>query len=80
MRPSLTSSLWNSFAGPLGSSFGHPLVGDTVYAGKRERYGMDGQALHASDLIFSHPITGEKIHVHAELPPVMEDLIGRLRR
>ncbi len=59
---------------------GHPLVGDTVYAGKRERYGMDGQALHASDLIFSHPITGEKIHVHAELPPVMEDLIGRLRR
>lgn len=59
---------------------GHPVVGDPLYAGKRETYGLTGQALHASDLIFMHPVTNEEIHVSCELPSHLEDLFQKLRK
>ncbi len=62
------------------SYIGHPVVGDPLYAGKRETHGLTGQALHASDLIFEHPVTGEKIHVSCELPQHLEDLFRKLRK
>jgi 23S rRNA pseudouridine1911/1915/1917 synthase len=39
------------------SSIGHPLIGDTLYAGRR---GLR-QALHAAKIEFPHPFTDEKI-------------------
>jgi 23S rRNA pseudouridine1911/1915/1917 synthase len=36
------------------SYIGHPLVGDTVYGRKKQKYGFEGQALHAMVLGFVH--------------------------
>jgi 23S rRNA pseudouridine1911/1915/1917 synthase len=49
---------------------GHPLVADSVYGGMQAA-GMSRQALHAEQLAFEHPITGQAMHFVAPLP---EDL------
>jgi tRNA pseudouridine65 synthase len=60
----------------------HPLIGDVRY-GKgehnrlfRERFGLHRLALHALELAFEHPETGEALRIAA---PVPEDLAGPLR-
>ncbi|HEV2852984.1 MAG TPA: pseudouridine synthase [Thermoanaerobaculia bacterium] len=60
----------------------HPLIGDVRY-GKgehnrlfRERFGLHRLALHALELAFPHPGTGEPLRITA---PVPEDLAGPLR-
>ena len=50
------------------SYIGHPVIADPVYAPNRRTYGLAGQALHASELRFIHPVTGEQIIVRAALP------------
>lgn len=49
------------------SHIGHPVVGDELYGGAKP-WLIDRQALHAAKLIFSHPITGKKISLEANLP------------
>ncbi len=46
---------------------GHPVVGDPVYGIKNAR-GMEGQALHAMQLVLCHPNTGEKMTFDAPVP------------
>lgn len=46
---------------------GHPLLGDTVYGGRRDK-GLDSQCLHARGLRFIHPATGEAVELWTELP------------
>lgn len=58
---------------------GHPVVADPVYAPRGETYGLHGQALHASALDFIHPVSGQAIHVEAELPDYFLELITRQR-
>ncbi|GHV06164.1 pseudouridine synthase [Clostridia bacterium] len=41
------------------SHIGHPVAGDTLYGAKE--IGTNGQLLHASELIFNHPRTNEKL-------------------
>jgi tRNA pseudouridine65 synthase len=60
----------------------HPLIGDVRY-GKgehnrmfRERFGLYRLALHAVELAFDHPETGERLRIVA---PVPEDLAEPLR-
>ncbi len=60
----------------------HPLIGDVRY-GKgehnrlfRERFGLHRLALHALELAFEHPRTGEPVRIVASVP---EDLAGPLR-
>jgi tRNA pseudouridine65 synthase len=60
----------------------HPLIGDVRY-GKgehnrlfRDRFGLHRLALHALELAFDHPETGEALRLVA---PVPEDLAGPLR-
>lgn len=60
----------------------HPIIGDVRY-GKgehnrlfRERFGLHRLALHALELKFDHPMTGERLRIVA---PVPEDLAGPLR-
>ena len=69
------------------ASIGHPLVGDPVYgrAPKQLRELLDQldfrrQALHAAELAFSHPVTGERLHFSAELPTDMRELIDEAAR
>lgn len=47
---------------------GHPIVGDPVYAQGRQAFGQSGQVLHASRLVFVHPVTQESIVVESPLP------------
>lgn len=62
----------------------HPIIGDTRY-GKgehnrlfRDRFGFHRLALHASDLTLRHPRTGERLHLHAALPPELTRLFEQL--
>ncbi len=58
---------------------GHPVVGDPVYGGKGERWGMTRQALHAFRLDFTHPGSGAPIAVEAPLPEDMARALDAVR-
>ena len=58
---------------------GHPLLGDEVYGhAKLPEKGLTGQCLHARELKFIHPRTGERIHLETELPDYFQDVLHRL--
>lgn len=61
------------------ASVHHPLVGDELYGHAKNRFGIQGQALHAKTLGFTHPTTGEWIQVDAPLPDYLENALRRLR-
>ncbi len=68
----------------------HPLIGDPVYGGRLKlprgvseavRDALQNfrrQALHASDLGFTHPLTGADLQFHAPLPDDMQVLLTAL--
>ena len=56
---------------------GHPLLGDTVYGGKKPVPGLAGQCLHAAQLTFTHPSTGERLAVEAPLPDWFTAVLNR---
>ena len=60
------------------ASIGHPLLGDGVYGAPCPEKGLEGQCLHARELKFIHPRTGEKMHLTTELPPWFTDVLSRL--
>ncbi len=57
---------------------GHPVLGDMVYGRKKPEKGLSGQCLHARELKFIHPGTGEPIELKTELPPYFIEVLGRL--
>ncbi len=57
---------------------GHPLVGDPMY-GRTGGLKMQGQALHAASLGFTHPTSGERLEFSAPVPADMEELLTYLR-
>lgn len=59
---------------------GHPLLGDMVYGAKKPERGLEGQCLHARELIFLHPRTGEAIHLSTELPEYFQQVLASLPR
>lgn len=61
------------------ASIGHPLVGDQIYGYKKQKFKIEGQALHAKTLGFIHPTTGEYIEFTSDLPEYFEGLIKKLR-
>lgn len=61
------------------ASIGHPLVGDQTYGFKKQKFKIEGQALHAKTLGFIHPSTGEYIEFTSDLPEYFEELIKKLR-
>jgi 23S rRNA pseudouridine1911/1915/1917 synthase len=61
---------------------GHPVVGDDTYrprSVKRLPLDVEGLALHAAELSFAHPATGERVTCTAPLPARMERLLTELR-
>jgi 23S rRNA pseudouridine1911/1915/1917 synthase len=67
------------------ASIGHPLLGDPAYGRTPkplrpvlERLGFARQALHAAELGFAHPVTGEIVQFRSDLPPDMAELIDQL--
>jgi 23S rRNA-/tRNA-specific pseudouridylate synthase len=75
------------------SSLGYPVVGDKLYGPDpmifvrfctealtdedRRRLRMPRQALHATELEFQHPSTGERMRFEAPLPSDMAAVLGR---
>ncbi len=71
---------------------GHPILGDAVYgAGFKASAGklpvsaqnalktLNRQALHACELGFEHPGSGEKMRFSSQLPADLQDLVDHLR-
>jgi len=58
----------------------HPIVGDMVYGHKKPELGLDSQCLHARELTFRHPRTGEPVTVSCPLPDYFEQVLTTLRR
>lgn len=56
---------------------GHPLLGDTVYGGRRDK-GLSTQCLHARGLKFIHPRTGQPVELWTELPDWFAEAMGKL--
>ena len=59
---------------------GHPLLGDEAYAsGKKSRFKLNGQCLHAKTLGFIHPKSKEYIETDAPLPEYFSHLLNVLK-
>ena len=54
-----------------------PVVGDPVYGVPEPALGR--QFLHASELAFEHPFTGERVEARSPLPSELEGYLQRLR-
>lgn len=47
---------------------GHPVAGDPVYGGRHRSPEPEGQCLHAKEIGFVHPLTGESLFFTSSLP------------
>jgi 23S rRNA pseudouridine1911/1915/1917 synthase len=61
-------------------SIGHPLVGDPVYGQRRPRLQLERPFLHAVELAFDHPRTGERVTYHSELAADLATRLATLGR
>jgi 23S rRNA pseudouridine1911/1915/1917 synthase len=61
------------------SSLGHPLLGDELYGDTKNKYGLQGQTLHAYLIGFHHPRDGRYIELTAPIPAYFTELLERLR-
>ncbi|OBR64971.1 RNA pseudouridine synthase [Paenibacillus oryzae] len=57
---------------------GYPMAGDPVY-GRSKTVDLNGQALHAAELGFTHPRSGERLHFTASLPDDFQHVMLSLR-
>ena len=58
------------------TAIGHPIVGDQTYGKRQSIANLSRQFLHASKLIFNHPISYEKISVTSRLPDDLQSAIS----
>ncbi len=58
---------------------GYPVVGDRIYGPRRQPLLPHRHFLHAQELVFTHPATGEKVTLTAPLPPDLKAVLTRLR-
>ncbi len=60
----------------------HTIVGDTLYGADptlAERLGVTRQWLHASELEFTHPVTGKHVQVTCDFPSDLQVALERLK-
>lgn len=60
-------------------AIGHPVVGDRDYDGGRPGIDPGRPFLHASELRFAHPVTGELVAVESPLPVELVRVLDRCR-
>lgn len=64
---------------------GHAVAGDNIYGNKklngelRQHHGLQRQFIHARELAFAHPITGEALRLKAKLPKDLSRVLKSLR-
>lgn len=61
------------------SYIGYPIIGDEVYSNGKNKWGINGQCLHAKSLKFKHPISGKELYVEAKLPKYFSDILNDLK-
>ena len=78
VRVALVTGLQNQIRVQF-SAIGHPVIGDRKYnlAESSERR-IARVALHAADLQFIHPRSGESVSIDSELPPDFQSLLQAL--
>lgn len=54
------------------ASIGHPLIGDPTYGQRRANLGLERPFLHAAELAFDHPATGERVTYTSPLAPDLQ--------
>ncbi len=54
------------------ASIGHPLIGDPTYSQRRPTLGLTRPFLHAAELAFVHPATGERVTFLSPLAPDLQ--------
>ncbi|MEX2654157.1 MAG: RluA family pseudouridine synthase [Acidimicrobiia bacterium] len=59
------------------AGIGHSVVGDRLY-GRRDPVSIGRLFLHAAQLRFVHPVTGEEMTIQSPLPPDLEGVLTRL--
>jgi 23S rRNA pseudouridine1911/1915/1917 synthase len=68
------------------AAIGHPVVGDDVYGERSyaqfvKKHGKPGRYfLHAAELKFTHPRTGESLHFRSPLPSELNSLLERIQK
>ena len=60
------------------ASLRHPILGDPVYGPKKCPFNLPGQMLHAGELGFIHPVTGEMMSFRKGLPEEFERILKHL--
>jgi 23S rRNA pseudouridine1911/1915/1917 synthase len=58
------------------AAIGLPVAGDGVYGVPEP--GLPRQFLHATELAFPHPVSGERVEVHSPLPPDLAEFLNRV--
>lgn len=63
----------------------HPIIGDTTHGDGphnkmfRQEFSSHRLLLHAAYLAFTHPVTGDKVEIHAPLDNEFESLLAKLK-
>lgn len=60
------------------ASIGHAVVGDDTYGGVRRSFTMHRPFLHARELAFFHPATGDEVVFHSPLPADLQAVLDTL--
>lgn len=60
------------------SEIGYPIVGDYTYSNGKNKFGVQGQMLHAYKIKFKHPTTHQEVEFTAELPEYFSKIIKEL--
>ena len=58
---------------------GCPVVGDRVYGFRKQRVTLKRHFLHAAELAFDHPTTGERMRFTSPLPAGLQNVMVKLR-
>lgn len=58
---------------------GHPILGDKTYGLKKEEFALAGQLLHAGEIAFIHPLSGEEVSFTAPLPDDFNKTLEKIR-
>jgi len=58
---------------------GHPILGDKTYGLKKEEFSLVGQLLHAGEIGFIHPSSGENVSFTAPLPEDFKKTLEKIQ-
>jgi len=61
------------------ASIGHPIAGDRVYGHRKQRLPLKRHFLHAAQIAFELPSSGERLDLHSDLPEDLANVLKTLR-